>query len=230
MIQTTRQRIFPIALIACLAFVSLTWLAMLLYPGGTFLDPLTDGYSFTNNFFSELGMTTANNCQGSLWSALFFLIALTLAGVGLVAYHLVMPAYFRHRKVVYWISVLGSVCGVIAGLCFIGVAFSPVNLANDLHTIFVMNAFRAYMLAAILYTIATFMTPRYPNIYGWVGLLFAALMVTYVIILTYGPEIDTNQGYVMQVVSQKAIVYASIFNMLIQSWGATKNKQLASDI
>jgi threonine/homoserine/homoserine lactone efflux protein len=134
MLEVTRQRIFSIATAAYLAFIALTLLAMRLSPGGAFLDTRTQGYSFTNNFFNELGMTTANNGQAHTWSA-------------------------------------------------------------------------------ILYTVVNFHTPDYPNTYAWVSLLFAGLMIAYVLILTYGPEIDAHQGYVTQVVSKKTIVYASIFNM-----------------
>lgn len=223
-----RQHVFTIALVACLVFVGLTGIAMLAYPGGTYISPDTVGYSFTNNFFSELGMTIANNGQSNLLGAGFFLVALTIAGLGLVVFHLVMPRYYRNRKSAHWFSILGSVCGVIAGIGFIGVAFAPVNLAGGAHTTFVLMAFRFYMLAAILYTVATFLNPQYPNIYSLANLLFAALMISYVIILTSGPSIETNQGYVMQVVAQKAIVYASMLNMLVQSYGATKQRELAS--
>ncbi len=139
-----------------------------------------------------------------------------------------MPRYYRNRKIAHWFSILGSACGVIAGIGFIGVAFAPVNLAGGAHTTFVLMAFRFYMLAAILYTVATFLNPQYPNIYSLANLLFAALMISYVIILTSGPSIETNQGYVMQVVAQKTIVYASMLNMLVQSYGATKHRHLAS--
>jgi hypothetical protein len=229
LIPRLRNHVFTIALLACLAFVGLTVAAMIFYPGGTYLDSTTRGYSFTNNFFSELGMTTANNGQGNLASAGMFFFALAMAWIGLVVFNLVMPRYFREVKIAHLISIAGSVCGVTAGLGFVGVAFTPVNLLGSLHTTFVMNAFRAYMLEAILYTVAIFFHRSYPNRYGVVSLLFAALMIGYVVILTSGPSIQTNQGYVIQVVAQKTIVYASIFNMLIQSWGATKQIELASE-
>ena len=38
-------------------FVVLNIIAMLSYPGGTFLDDATTGYSFTRNFLSDLGRT-----------------------------------------------------------------------------------------------------------------------------------------------------------------------------
>jgi hypothetical protein len=60
-------------------------MAMLLYPGGTIRDPSTSGYSFFQNFLSDLGRTVAWGGQPNYRSAFLFvtsfvILALALAG------------------------------------------------------------------------------------------------------------------------------------------------------
>ena len=53
-------------------FVIFNTIAMLLYPGGTYLDSRTEGYHFFYNFFSNLGEWTARNGEINTFSAFLF--------------------------------------------------------------------------------------------------------------------------------------------------------------
>ena len=53
-------------------FVIFNTIAMLLYPGGTYLDSSTEGYHFFYNFFSNLGEWTARNGEINTFSASLF--------------------------------------------------------------------------------------------------------------------------------------------------------------
>ena len=53
-------------------FVIFNTIAMLLYPGGTYLDSRTEGYHFFYNFFSNLGEWTARNGEINTFSASLF--------------------------------------------------------------------------------------------------------------------------------------------------------------
>ena len=59
-------------------FVSFNTVAMMLYPGGTYLDATTEGYQFFYNFFSNLGEWTARNGQINTLSAFLFNSSLML--------------------------------------------------------------------------------------------------------------------------------------------------------
>ena len=52
---------FQLLYISCILFLVSTAVAMLFFPGGTILDHNTKGYSFFNNFFSELGRWRTHN-------------------------------------------------------------------------------------------------------------------------------------------------------------------------
>jgi hypothetical protein len=67
-----RQGIFSLTMIGCVLFVVLTIGAMLFYAGGTLIDPTTSGYSFTTNYFSDLGLTWSHARLPNTVSAILF--------------------------------------------------------------------------------------------------------------------------------------------------------------
>lgn len=77
---------FPIAQRALLFVIVAAGSAgtsMLQYPGGTPLDSSTRGYSISQNFLSDLGMTVAYNGQSNGLGAALFVLSLLLLVVGL---------------------------------------------------------------------------------------------------------------------------------------------------
>jgi uncharacterized membrane protein len=111
---------------------------------------------------------------------------------------------------------------MLAGLCFIGVAFTPSNLSRGWHIQFVIRAFQFFPLAVFFYMIALFLHPHYPRRYAWIFAIFWLLLVGYYWLLNNGPATDTAQGLVIQAVGQKIIVYASIISIGLQALGAHK--------
>lgn len=215
-----QRGVFWLVVAACVQFVVLTAVAMLFYPGGTHTDPTTSGYSFFRNFFSDLGLTRTHGGWPNTVSATLFFIALTLAGSGLVLFFVAFPRFFAGSPLSKALSWLGSAFGVIAGLCFVGVAFTPANLYLSAHGQFVLRAFQAFPLAVIFYVAAILCQRNYPRRYALVFAVFAVLLIAYLLLLTRGPSSRTPAGLVIQATGQKVIVYASVISILIQSLGA----------
>lgn len=215
-----RNRLYPLVMIGCLQFVLLTFTAMLVYPGGTHSDPTTTRYSFLKNFFSDLGITKTFTGEPNLASSLLFTIALTLAGLALVIFFVDFPRFFSSVKAGKWLSIVGSIPGVISGLSFMGVAFTPGNLYGNLHKLFVQVAFVFFFVAVLFYIPAIFLHRTYPKSYAWVLVAFAIILGVYIWLLFYGPSISTPNGLVIQATGQKIVVYAAILSMLIQGYGA----------
>ncbi len=203
-------------------FVAATLVAMLIYPGGTKFDPDASGYTFFQNFFSELGFTmTRSGFPNPIGAPLFFL-ALTMAGLGLVLFFVVSLQFFWRTRLLKVLSLLGSLAGVISGLAYVGIAFTPANLLPAPHLNFVLLAFRAFLPAVLFYILAILFNHDYPNRYAGVYLVFAGLLAAYIVLITRGPDIDTAQGVMIQATGQKIIVYAAIVTIFIQSWGAIR--------
>jgi hypothetical membrane protein len=217
-----RQGVFSLTMFGCVLFVVLTVAAMLFYPGGTLTDPTTSGYSFFANYFSDLGLTWTHARVRNTVSAIPFIAALTMAGGGLVLFFLAFPRFFAGSRWAKLLSGIGSTFGVIAGICFVGVASTPANLCLQTHLTVMMWAFRTFTVAVICYTIAIFREPDYPNRFGLVFVAFAVLLVLYLFLLIAGPAYDSPEGMMIQAVGQKIIVYASVISIFIQALGARK--------
>lgn len=225
------QRPFQLVMWGCGQFVVLTLIAMLIYPGGTKFNPDAPGYTFFHNFFSELGFTVTRAGVANPIAAPIFFIALTLAGLGLVFFFVVSLQFFWKSTLLKVLSILGSLSGVVSGLAYIGIAFTPANLLPAPHREFVLLAFRAFLPAVLFYLVAIFLNRAYPNRFAVVYLIFAGLLAAYILLITRGPDVDTAQGVMIQATGQKIIVYAAIITIFIQSWGAvklTKQNQLGA--
>jgi hypothetical protein len=217
-----RRSAFSLVAVGCVQFVILTVVAMWFYPGGTIADPTTRGYSFFTNFFSELGLTRTHSGGPNTISFILFFVALTLAGAGLALFFVVFRSFFVQPGATRVLSAVGSVFGVVSGICFIGVACTPANLSPVLHGQFVVWAFRAFPVAVSLYAIAILLHGSYPKRFAAVFIVFAVLLVLYLVLIMRGPGLATPQGLTVQATGQKAIVYASIVTILIQSLGARR--------
>jgi len=224
--HTTGIRAWPFrfAIFACIQFVVLTVIAMFTYPGGSIAGSATSRYSFFSNFFSELGLTVTGSGVPNTVSMILFVVALTVVGLGMIVFFIAMPLFFRHRRSVHALSWLGSTFGVVSGISYIGVAFTPANLLRDLHTDFVLMAFRAFLVVVAVYAAVIFLSPEYPNRFAGVFLIFAVLLAGYIWLLTRGPGFDTQEGLIIQATGQKLIVYAAIFTTLLQSVGALRQR------
>ena len=223
--------VFGFVLWGCGLFVLLTMLAMFFYPGGTFSNSASPGYSFFENFFSDLGMSVSHSGQSNFVSRIMFAFALTLAGFGLIFFFVVFPQFFYADKVARLLSAIGSIFGITSGISFIGVAFTPHDLYLSAHTDFVLWAFRLFPLAVLCYTFAMYRSDygsRAVMVFG----VFFGLLVAYLLLLEFGPGIKTYAGMLIQATGQKTIVYASIASVMIQAMVARNRflkKSLSSD-
>ena len=217
-----QQRPFLFTMFGCAQFVVLTVVAMFFYPGGTFADPATKGYSFFHNFFSDLGRTQTHSGASNTIAAILFLVALAVAGLGLGLFFLAMPRFFRQAPLPRLLSRLGSAVGLISGLSFIGIAFTPVNLNGDLHRLFVQVAFLGFFVAVLFYIGAIFRTTTYPNRYARVFGVFVLLLAAYLVLLFFGPSLELARDLAIQATGQKFIVYAALLATFILADGARR--------
>lgn len=214
------QKRYLLITFGCGMFVVLTVIAMLTYAGGSVDDPSATGYSLTHNFLSNLGMITSESGKPNWVSAILFIVALGAAGAALVVFFIQFRKLFRSTHFQSAISMVGSVLGVLAGISFIGIAFSPADIARPAHVQFVMWAFRLFPLAVLCYVPVMFMDRRFPRLYAWVFTVFCLMLIGYYLLMTQGPSPTSSEGLEIQAVGQKVISYASIISIGIQSYGA----------
>ena len=220
-----QNTIYRYIILGCGLFVVLTIAAMVAYPGGNVNGDITTGYDFFHNFFSDLGRINAPGGHSNLVSAVLFCIALTLAGLGLVGFFLAFRLFFLTDRAGKLLSAVGTVVGIVSGLCFIGIAWAPYDLVFEVHYQLVFWAFRTFLLAVMIYTFIILRQRTYPRRNGWVFVLFAVSLAAYLLLLTYGPKAITPAGLVIQATGQKVISYVSILSVVAQSWLALHFRQ-----
>jgi hypothetical protein len=224
-----QMTIYRYVIVGCGLFVLLTVAAMFVYPGGNFTGEVTNGYDFFRNFFSDLGRLHVAGGKSNLASAILFCIALTLAGLGLTGFFLAFRPFFQTDQAGRILSAIGTVMGVISGLCFVGIAWAPYDIFFDVHYQLVFWAFRSFLGAVAVYALAIFRQHNYPRRYGWVFILFTLFLAAYLVLLTEGPDASSTAGLAIQAVGQKVIVYVSILSVVAQSWLALRFHQRMKD-
>lgn len=215
------QHAFLITLprVVCIYFVISFILAMIIYAGGTINDPESMGYSFTRNFFSDLGKFTTEN----IISAMMFNLSLIVCGWSFAAYFFYFTKLFNQNTIIHILAKVGSFAGIIGALCFIGVGLTPHNLFLDYHIVFVNWAFRSFLLAGISLSVVLYKDNRFENRFAMGYFIFAILTFLYVLVLEFAPDPKISDfALIFNVIAQKIIIFAFIFSILYQSFGNSK--------
>ena len=222
-----RAMLVLIPRIATAIFILLQIVGMIAYPGGTLHDVSTEGYSFTNNFFSDMGTYAARNGDPNYLSMIIFAFSLTIVGITFSFYYLVLPNVLGEDRINYILAIIGTVFAIGGSICMIGTGLTPSDIVHDPHVFFANNIFHCFLITAFVYTIVIFrseiLKKRYSIGYG----LFFISIFAYVGILQYGPAATAGESeLVFQVVSQKMIVGVFCFSVLHQTFGFAQSRVL----
>src|SRR5512143_1741071 len=129
----TSTMMFTLTRWAAVSAAVLTTIAMLLYPGGTLLNPSTHGYSFFQNSLSDLGSTVAWGGQPNSRGAQFFLSgsgSLTVAGVGCFV---ALVRVYSSSRITRWLAHTAGAAGWLSCVGLIGASLAPQDRNFALH-------------------------------------------------------------------------------------------------
>ena len=228
--------VFRITIAVSILFILLTILAMFLYPGGTIADPHSQGYSFFLNFFSDLGRISTPSGQSNLASRILFTTALSMGTLGVALFFIALIQFYPGPGITFWLSRLSAICALVTSICFLGVAFVPLDLSGRVHNLFLDSALLTFFLTFLLTFSAVLLKPGFPRRVIWIFDAFAIVLVAYGLLLLFliffGPVAGTQSWEIVQATGQKVIVYASIITALIQAFNMQqlllKNAELSS--
>ena len=217
-LKSTRQKqLFNLAIVGGLSFMVFSVASMVMYPGGTIQNHHESHYLFFHNPFSDLGRTHAFDGRSNLISMTLFVIAMVSGAVGLAGFFIAFTASARHSTAARVLGSLGALLGILSGVGFLGVACTPWDLYMPLHIRFVFLAFRSLLGAMVLALIAVIFDGRLSYRLIWPFAGFIVLLTGYIILLTNSVRGGPGSGAVVQAVGQKAIVYAAILTVIVQS-------------
>ena len=212
--------VFRFIIATGICFLILTGIAMLFYPGGTMTDQHVHGYAFFSNFLSDLGRTATPAGQDNLVSRLLFMIALIIGSFGIMLLFAAFTQFFTSPGTARWLSRLAAACGLITGLCFIGVAVVPLDRYGLLHNLFLYTASLTFIVAYLLLFLAVLLTPRFPRrcvyVFAVFALLIAGSLLVFILTLFFGPVPGTLAWEIIHATGQKIIVAASILTGLLE--------------
>jgi len=206
-------------------FIIFNIIAMFIYPGSTYLDNLSPGYSFTRNFLSDLGRTMSFSDEVNFFSAQFFNMSLILTGG-------VFTLFYFHVRTVFStdnqqiLAHIGSGFGILGGLSLIGVGLTPADLYLEIHIICSTWLFRFFFIASLCYSIVILRHAQFENKFAGGYLVFTFSILLYIMVSELGPDPKNSPfALTLQVVSQKIILLIFMASIYIQTLGLKKLKK-----
>ena len=147
--------------------------------------------------------------------------ALILAAIATGLFSLAFTQLFTLSPFTIRFSRLGALCGLIAGICLVGVGVVPEDLSTWLHNFCIYAALVIFVAAYILFLLAIVRTKGLPKRISWVFIPLGMVLVVYTIISVwvtfFGPAPGTPAWVVIMAKGQKIIVYAAVLGLLVES-------------
>ncbi|MFN8237750.1 MAG: hypothetical protein U0T77_06230 [Chitinophagales bacterium] len=214
---------FQLLYISCILFLGLTTLGMFTFPGGTILDHYTKGYSFFNNFFSELGRWRTHLGETKWVSFFSFTFALLIHAVSMFVFNLHFLKHTKSIELNKTAHYTALICGSAFPFLLAGIALTPCDLYLPKHMFCVRVGFGLLLPLSLAYTVLIRQHHLLPNKFGNVMLTIVVAIALYLVMIFFGPN-PREVGYVQQT-SQKIIVYSMIFSLLYLAHGCKKYLQ-----
>ena len=214
-----------ILLLASVQFVTLTLIAMIIYPGGTLHSPDLTTYSFSRNYFSDLGRTqNFLNVDNNISSTLFTL-ALSIVGTAMGIFFVTLPTLFKNKRAI-GLAIGAAICGLFSGYCFIEVAARPWDIDFLGHVKYTRAGFLSFFVCVVLYAIAVFNEKFYANKYGIALTICSVIMGFQIILMFFGPKpFESEWALFLQAISQKIVVYSEILTLGYITYGLIKDER-----
>ena len=194
-------------------------IAIVLYPGGTRRDSRTTGYSFSQNFLSDLGMTVthggqANDVGAGMFTASFGLLAFSIVGcaIGFVRFH----STARQAR---YLAAAGGIGVLVVGAGLFGAAVSPADVSPTFHMRSATLASAIAPPAVLLFAAASGRDSRLPR---GVSVTWIVLVVTVAVWfgMRWGPGVDTDFGLTVQAMVQKGVGVVIVSGLVYQTYQA----------
>ncbi len=116
---------FVLIVLAYVQYVVLIIVAMFYYPGGTFSNHDTVGYSFWNNFISDLGRRVSLSGDPNTISRSLYEISQCILYLILSLFFAALPRLFGKAKSARRLAIIGSIFGIIGAVSMVIDTFIP---------------------------------------------------------------------------------------------------------
>ncbi len=194
---------------------------MVTYPGGIRDNPSILGYSFWENTFSDLGRITAWNGESNIISMILFTFAFGIQVISIIPFYLKFLNIFLEGKLELKVSKIGSYFGIISSIALIGVLFTPADILNGPHWIFVFIGYPSILVMGICYSTVLLLSDKFTKAFAYI---FSTIFVLIFVSLLVG-LIGMSFSRTIMVIGQKIMTFALLFNFSFLIYGAWKVKE-----
>lgn len=200
-------------------FFVLIGFAMLLYSGGTVVEPAAVRFQFWGNFLSDLGRTETFVHVSNLVPRLFFIVALATMGAAQGYFYRDMLGFLSLKSRTRSYQIFVWACW-ITGLTRIGVAVTPWDKVGLLHLAMVQLAFFSGLILSFLFLREarkpdSWLAPFLRQIQVWFG-----CQTIYLSLLMFGPflHIQSSDGLLVAAGSQRIVMAVELWVVLRLAW------------
>jgi hypothetical membrane protein len=212
------KKAFLFELIGGIQYIVLIFIAMLFYMGGTADDPKVLGYSFWGNSLSDLGRTVAYSGRVNTISMIIFSITLIIWAISIIPFFMALRFSFLQDKLQKQLTFIGLIFAIITGISLIGIAFTPDDILDDFHMIFVYIGYTSLFIAGLLFSIAMYLNKGFPRIFMYLFIIFTAVHF----ITSMMGLVGLASALTLMVIGQKIGRYTTVICFAIVSYGMWK--------
>ena len=209
--NTEKTLFFILPLIGILLFIILVFLSAFTYDGGNKLNPNASGYSFSNNYLSDLGRAKTHNGLDNQVSFYCFNASLIILSPIFIIYFLYLPIIYNDNRKSLTVARIGSLFGVLGSICFAGVGFTPADLYFPLHVFFANWLYRCYCVTIIFYAASFIFIPRKNRIFATTFIIIGVIVTTHILLSDIGLADYFTKSHKIHVLSQKVSTIALVF-------------------
>ena len=159
-------------------FILLCLWATAAYPGGTIVEHNTVGYSFSENFLSDLGRSVAWCGESNGTAELLFTTGMVVLGLSIIPFFLFLPLHAPDRSTVLWAA---AVSGIGSALALIWIGLTPYDLYFESHHTALFFWIVCLLATVILHSWALFSSEECPSGYAFLSLAVAGMIGLYLL-------------------------------------------------
>jgi hypothetical membrane protein len=159
-------------------FVGLCLLATAAYPGGTLVERHTAGYSFAENFLSDLGRSVAWCGKSNTTAEFLFTVAMVVLGLSIIPFFLFLPLHAPDKSAILWVA---AVSGIGSALALIWIGLTPYDLHFQAHHTALFFWVVFLLAAVILHAWALFTSEECSSAFAVLSLALAVVIGLYLL-------------------------------------------------
>lgn len=195
-------------------------LATLAYSGGSLMDRQAGSFSLREGFLSDLGRIRGHGDVSNLSSHVLFMLSTVSGSATLVG--LAMQRGTRRVTHWSWNGMLLAI-SIVTAASVVAIGVTPWDYVLYAHGVAVSVAFTALPVLVALLAINGYRAGE--RVMWAASLMLLPLLVSYFVLLWFGPGFETHSGLVTQAIAQKIVVLGLlIWASTLVFWPKTTQK------